>query len=251
VTALALAPARDLSSPITTADELAAAFLLGYGEATREAYGRDLKVWATWLREQGIGPLDAHRAHVELWMRCQEAQGAAPASIARRLASVSGFYSYAEDEGLIARSPVRRVRRPRANDESPRLGVDRDQLRALLDAAEADGARSHALVCLLGLNGLRIGETLGADIADLGIERGHRVLALRRKGGKRGLAPLAPRTSVAIDVLTHGRDEGPIFVTRTGRRMDRHAGQKLIRRLAKAAGIPTRCSPHTHCVTVG
>jgi site-specific recombinase XerD len=89
--ALALAP-----SPIRTADELAAAFLLGYGPATRAAYARDLKAWGAWLEARGIGVLEAHRAHVELWAR--QAEGSrAPATIARALAALSSFYDYALD----------------------------------------------------------------------------------------------------------------------------------------------------------
>jgi site-specific recombinase XerD len=243
--ALAVIPAADASSPIRSADDLAAAFLLGYGEATRAAYGRDLKVWAAWLRQHGLAPLDAHRAHVELWCRGMEADGLAPATVARRLAAISGFYAYAEDEGLVPRSPVRRVRRPRVSDESPRLGVDQAQLRALLDAAEESGPRDHALLCLLGLNGLRIGETLALDVGDLAEERGHRTVNLLRKGGKRQRAPLAPRTAAAIDALLAGRTEGPVFRTRTGRRLDRHAAAKTVRRLARQVGVEHRVSPHS------
>jgi integrase/recombinase XerD len=58
--------------------------------------------------------------------------------------------------------------------------------------AEASSARNHALLCLLALNGLRISEALGADVGDLGEQREHRTLELRRKGGKRQTAPLAP-----------------------------------------------------------
>ncbi|UGS34539.1 hypothetical protein DSM104329_00917 [Capillimicrobium parvum] len=40
-------------------------------------------------------------------------------------------------------------------------------------------------MCLLALNGLRVSEVVGANVADLGLERGHCTLALRRKGGRR------------------------------------------------------------------
>jgi integrase/recombinase XerD len=115
--------------------------------------------------------MDAHRVHVEMFAREMEVAGLPPATVARRLAALSGFYAYAEDEELIVRSPVRRVRRPRTSDKSPRLGVDRKQLRRLLDVAEGDGLRSHALACLLGLNGLRISETLALDLDDFAHER--------------------------------------------------------------------------------
>jgi hypothetical protein len=42
----------------------------------------------------------------------------------------------------------------------------------------------RALMSLLILNGLRIGEALGANIEALGTERGRRTLTVLRKGGK-------------------------------------------------------------------
>jgi Phage integrase, N-terminal SAM-like domain len=102
-----LAPAASVGSPISSADDLAAAFLLGYGEATRAAYGRDLRTWARWLRGLGVAPLDAHRAHVEMWSRAMEGDGRAPSTIARRLAALSGFYESAVDEGLSRGPPLR------------------------------------------------------------------------------------------------------------------------------------------------
>lgn len=244
--ALALAPSNpsNVSSPFTTPDELAAAFLAGHAEETAKAYARDLRCWGRYLAGIGVDVLAAHRVHVDAFVRGAESAGVAPATIGRRLAALSGFYAYALDEGLVTRSPIVRVRRPKVADESPRLGLDREQIRALLDAGDADGERSSALVALLGLNGLRISEALAADIGDLGYERGHRTLRIVRKGGKVAVAPLAPRTAAAIGALVGDRERGPIFVTRTGRRLDRHAAWKIVRRLARDAGIAQVVCPH-------
>jgi len=227
---------------LSTADEVAAAFLAGYGKATRNAYGRDLRVWASFLGSLGVEPLAAHRVHAEAFCRTCEAEGVAPSTLARRLTAISGFYAYALDEGLTERSPVARVRRPRVSEDSGRTGLDRHEIRALLDAAEADGARSAALVCLLAFNGLRISEAVAAEVGDLGFERGHRTLRVQRKGGKAATIPLAPRTVAAVALLIGDCEQGPIFATRTGRAMDRHAAWKVIRRLGRAAGL--ELSPH-------
>jgi site-specific recombinase XerD len=244
IVALRSAPAST-PSPIRTADDLAAAFLIGYGKATGTAYGNDLRAWGSWLAEQGLAPLEAHRAHVELWTRGLEADGLAPSTIARRLSALSGFYDYAVDEDLIARSPVARVRRPRVGGDSPRLGLDREEIVAFLAAAQESSLRDYALASVLALNGTRISETLALDIEDLAHERGHRTMLLTRKGGKRQVAALAPRTAEAIDALLNGRESGPVFVTRSGRRMDRHASGKIVARLARQAGILKQVSPHS------
>jgi integrase/recombinase XerD len=54
-------------------------------------------------------------------------------------------------------------------------------------------------VAMLGLLGLRIFETTGASIADLGEEHGHRVLRVCGKGTKVVLVPLPPAVGRAID----------------------------------------------------
>lgn len=100
-----------------------------------------------WLSAGGVGVLDAHRVHVDAFAREAEAAAVAPATLARRLTAMAGFYGYAVDEGLIARSPVARVRRPKVSDESPRLGFDRDELRAVLAAAEAYWGRVLHTAC--------------------------------------------------------------------------------------------------------
>ena len=111
----------------------------------------------------------------------------APATHARRLTAMSGFYSEAQDEGLIDCSPVARVRPPRVCDESPRL-VWIVEIAAFLDAAEASGPRDHALACLLVLNGLRASDALDADVSARAWRAASAHLPLRPSGGKRQTA---------------------------------------------------------------
>lgn len=122
--------------------------------------------------------------------------------------------------------------------------LDKSEVARLIAAAEADSPRSHALVLLLALNGCRISEILSADVTDLGWERGHRVLRITRKGGKRAVVPLAPRTAEALDAYLGGRDTEPLFITMTGARLDRSAAWRIIARLAqRAAGFEAH--PHS------
>ena len=90
---------------------------------------------------------------------------------------------YAEEEGLVPVSPAVHVRRPRLDYESHAVGLDRNEVGALLVAAGLGSPAEHALISLLALNGLRVSEAIGADIEALGLERGHRTLTVLRKGG--------------------------------------------------------------------
>ena len=163
----------------------------------------------------------------------------------RRLCTVAGFYRYAVEEEFLDHSPAAHVRRPRLDYESHAVGLDRNELGALLVAAGLRPSAEHALISLLALNGLRVSEATGADIEALGVERGHRTLVITRKGGKVVTIPLAPRTARAIDLATGERTEGPIFLAPDGRRLDRHGAGRIVRGTARRAGITKSVGPHT------
>ena len=198
-----------------------------------------------WCSEHGLHLFTARRADIECFGRDMETKGRARATIARRLCTITGFYRYAVEEDLLEHSPAAHVRRPRLDYESHAVGLDRNEVGALLVAAGIGTAPEHALISLLAINGLRISEALGADIDHLGLERGHRTLTVLRKGGKLVTIPLAPRTARAIDLAVGERIDGPIFARADGQRMDRHAASRIVRRVARRAGIDKKIGPHT------
>jgi integrase/recombinase XerD len=230
----------------TTAERLAlAGFLAGYSGLTRQAYELDLRQFASWCRQHGLPLFQARRPDIECFARDLEARGRARATVTRRLCTIAGFYRYAVEEELLEHSPAAHVRRPRLDYESHATGLDRNELGALLVAAGLGPPGEHALISLLALNGLRVSEATGADIEALGLERGHRTLVITRKGGKVVTIPLAPRTARAIDLAIGERCQGPVFLAPDGRRLDRHGAGRIVRRVARRAGIAKNVGPHT------
>jgi site-specific recombinase XerD len=231
-----------------TARNVEAAFLLSYSARhTRRAYASDLRDWFAFCDAVGVDPLAASRAHVDAWARSlAEIDGRTPATVARKLSAASGFFRYALNEDVIGRNPVAAVRRPKVGSDTQSTGLDRDELASLISAARNDGLRTHALVLLLAFNGLRISEALDADASDLDVERGHRVLRITRKGGKKSTIPLAPRTSEALDAYLSARTTGPLFSTSTGARLDQPAVWRTLRRLATTAVPAKATSLHPH-----
>ncbi len=251
MTLVSSSPIRQLPAAFTnellTGEQVAAAFLLGYSGHTRAAYSRDLTHWFKFCTTVGIDPLQAGRVHVDAFARhLAEVEDRSPATVARQLSAISGFYRWAVTEDVVTRNPVAAIRRPKVGTDTTSTGLDKDELSALIAAAAADGPRSMALVLLLGLNGLRVTEALGVSVTDLDTEHGHQVLRITRKGGKRATVPLAPRVAAAVDELIGDRTAGPIFATATGKAMDRSAAWRVLRRLARKA-IPSKAeSLHPH-----
>src|SRR5260370_40511597 len=201
-------PARiAVAEPVFTQQEQLAlgGFLAGYTGLTREAYTLDLRQFTAWCQQRYLHLFQARRADIECFARAMEAKGRARATVTRRLCTIAGFSKYAVEEDLLDHSPAVHVRRPRLDYASHATGLDRNEVGALLVAAGLATAAEHALVSLLALNGLRVSEATGADIEALGTVRGHRNLAITRKGGKKAWSLLAPRTARAMGPATCDR----------------------------------------------
>ena len=149
------------------------------------------------------------------------------------------------EEELLDHSPAAHVRRLRLDYEFHAVGLDRNERGALLVAAGLGPPGEHALIWLLAMNGLRVSEATGADIEALGIEHGHRTLVVTRKGAKVVTIPLAPRTARALDLAIGERTGGPIFLAADGRRLGRHGAGRIVRLVARRAGITKTVGPHT------
>jgi integrase/recombinase XerD len=256
----AAALARVPGTALDPFDRLVVAFLTGRKQAhTKTAYAADLTAWRTWCLttapdEYRVHPLLATRPHVDAWVdhlgrtpSARTGRPLSPASVARRLSGLSKFYAYALSLGVLERSPLDQVERPAVSDESSTAGLTASELVALLDAADAHSPRAAALISVLVFTGCRISEALGADLTDYRHDRGHRVLRIRRKGGKRASVALPPATVRALDDLIGERTHGSIFLSRTGEPLAYKTAYDLIKRLAKTAGIPSAdlIKPHS------
>ncbi|WP_327644174.1 tyrosine-type recombinase/integrase [Micromonospora zamorensis] len=238
-------------------------------EHTRDAYRRDVTGWLTWCAGRDLDPLRATFLHVNEYARALESTVAArsgrpltPATVARRLSALSSWYDFLVKLGAVPANPVAGADRPRVDrDHSATLGLTPEEVDALLGAADADtGAtalRNRAAIALLADLGLRVGELISLDLTDLGTERGHRSVRFVGKGGKQRRRALTPGSGYAVDAYLAQRAAatgvpvthltGPLLVTASGARLDRHSVFRMVRRLARAAGIPAwaKLSPHS------
>nr|WP_221377454.1 tyrosine-type recombinase/integrase [Actinoplanes polyasparticus] len=219
-------------------------------EHTRAAYRRDVSGWLAWCAERGADPLRVSFLDVNAYARGLEAQSLAPSTVARKLSALSSWYDFLMKIRALDANPVAGADRPYVSrDHSATLGLSPEEVDALLERARAAGPRHHAVMTILADLGLRVGELVGLDLGDLGWERGHRTVRFVGKGGKPRRRALTPAASQALDayLAVRGDEDGPVFRTSTGGRLDRHAVFRLLRRLAAEAGIPEadRLSPHS------
>jgi integrase/recombinase XerD len=222
---------------------------------TRRAYFRDLAGYLAWCEQTRLDPRDATRADVDAYAaaRCRDM---ATSSAARRLSTISSWYRYLVSTAVTGTNPVDAVDRPPVDrDGSATVGLTGAQAAAFMRAARTatgpTARRDAALLALLAELGLRVGEALALDLADFRHNRGHRTVRVTGKGGRHRELPIPVPLARDLDAYLAGRagaaPDEPAFTTATGRRVDPSAVFRLVRRTARAAGLPDAdlVSPHS------
>lgn len=212
-----------------------------YSPATVRAYGYDLLAFCRWLAEQDV-ELEAVTTNVLLdyLKACREASVPgrpgpnvvsmtgqrvdryAATTINRRLAAISGLFTYAGLRSPDAKNPVPKGREARWTVAGERSGLlahttrrrkSRSALRlrepkklptalSAADATKLVGSlrswRDRAIAGLMLWCGLRSCEVLGLDVTDVDI--GGRWVTVTGKGGKQRRVPLDADVASVIDV---------------------------------------------------
>jgi integrase/recombinase XerC len=131
----------------------------------------------------------------------------APASRARRLASIKSFYKYLVRQKLLPASPAKLVKSPKLPKSLPKV-LPVEEVFAILDVPDVKtvlGLRDKAILELLYAGGLRISELCGLDL--LGVDRSGRIVRVMGKGSKERLIPVNAKCIQALEAYLARRGE--------------------------------------------
>jgi integrase/recombinase XerC len=224
---------------------------------TVRAYAGDLGQFADYLRAGrsggGIpGPEAIDAVLVRGFVTWMYGRGLGKPSIARKLSAVRSFLDHALREGRIESNPAAAVPSPRTPVKLP-ANLTVDEIFGLLDGIADDGVaatRDRAVLEFLYATGLRVGELVSLDLADLDLGAG--MVRVLGKGGKERMVPFGSAARRTLDrwlAAAHplrarrGDVEAVFLNLRGGRLTDRSVRRILDRRLREAA-IRGHVSPH-------
>ncbi len=179
-------------------------------------------------------------------------------SIARHLVSVRIFLRYLFIVGILGEDLTTLLETPKKWQRLPQT-LNHSQTDAILSApqpGEPFYSRDRALLELLYATGMRVSEAASLRVRDMNLDVGY--LRCFGKGGRERVIPIGSHAIDALNVylrtlrnvLTEScPDVEHVFVSRTGRPMDRTNIWRLVSRYAAAVGIKGPVGPHTlrHC----
>jgi integrase/recombinase XerC len=225
---------------------------------TRAAYGRDLASFLDFLGDHlgGVPDLAAlgglAAADFRAALASRAACGAKPASSARFMAVVRGFFHFLDRRGFLHNPALAAVRTPKRTLPVPKA-LSPEDAAALIDAAPAgaqtpwQGLRDAALFTLLYGGGLRLGEALGLTRREAPLAAG--TFNVTGKGGKTRLVPVLPAVAQALRAYVAAcphalAPDGPLFVGARGGPLHPRLVQGRMARLRAALALPESASPH-------
>ncbi len=206
----------------------------GLSEATRRAYGADLRDFASWLAAThvSLAAVDTRALASYTAELGRSRRGLAPATIARRLSAVRSFLRFTLGPDRVPEATLT-PRRPQRLPDAPKLS----EVESIVDGLARDGPlgeRDQALVELVYSCGLRSAEAVALDLVDVDFDR--EAVHVRGKGGKERAVPLGEEA--AHLVARYLRDARPqlargacdaLFLSARGRRLDTSVLRRLMR----------------------
>ena len=229
----------------------------GLAGSTVTAYHADLRGFWNFLTTKNVCPEDITIEDIQRFLMTLQQRGLALSSIARHLATVKMFLRFLLTEHVLTRDVASLIESPKRWRTIPRV-VRLNQVEALLAAPDLHCEyylRDRALLELLYATGTR-----ASEVADLTLDRINLKLGYIRcigKGNKERIVPIGRPAVEAVNRyldmlrprLLGEQTTDALFLSRTGRPLDRTNIWRLVRKYAVAAGIETKLSPHTlrHC----
>ncbi|MDX6601952.1 MAG: integrase/recombinase XerC [Solirubrobacterales bacterium] len=225
----------------------------GSAERTRRAYGVDLGGFVEWVGPQGLGPTEVRHRDVRRYAAGLSTAGAAPATVARKLAAIRGLYGFLVRTERAGSNPAELVSSPKRAEKLPKV-LSAAEMRSLLEripAATPLELRDRAMLELAYSCGLRCEEIVNLDEDSVDFEAEQvRVLG---KGSKERILPIGEPAQRALErYLQKGRRalateprERALFLSKSGRRL---SNSDITRRLGlwtREAALAGGVSPHS------
>lgn len=228
----------------------------GLAKNTIVAYKRDLNSYIHYLiNVESIVQLnDVERIHIVHFLGFLKEQGKSSKTVARHIASVRAFHQFLLRDKVTDHDPSVLIETPKMERSLPKV-LNLQEVEQLLDTPKATdhyGLRDKAMLEILYATGIRVSELIGLNLGDVHLTMGF--VRCIGKGNKERIIPFGRTATTALqNYLAHGRpcfrsknhQEEALFLNHHGRRLTRQGFWKILKKIAKEAGIEKELTPHT------
>ena len=229
----------------------------GLAHNTLLAYGADLREFVAFFGATRQTVTKLEPVEIQRFLIALKDRGLGVASIARHLAAVKVFLRYLVLVGHATRDITGVLESPRKWLRIPRT-LHRQQVEALLAAPDPEDrfySRDRAILEMLYATGLRVSELVSLGLDNINPRVGY--VRCVGKGRRERVVPVGQCALESVDTyrvslrpsLDRSGRASALFLSRSGRRLDRENCWRIVKKHALRAGLAESTSPHTlrHC----
>lgn len=231
---------------------------------TREAYARAVANFFDWSESRGVRRLDEIQPIVVAGYIEDLTTAYSAPTVKQHLAAIRMLFDWLVTGQVIQMNPASSVRGPKhvvKRGKTPVLTAD--QTRELLDSIDLTtiiGLRDRALIGVMVYSFARISAAVAMQMEDYFQEGKRWWFRLHEKGGKEHVVPAHHNAEAYLDAYIQAAgirafEKTPLFRTITRRRtvsprgMTRNDALAMVKRRARAAGLPSSTCCHTFRAT--
>ena len=228
----------------------------GLAKNTIISYERDLKSYIKYFRnvEQLTNFNDVERIHIIHFLGYLKEQGKSSRTLARHVASIRAFHQFLLRERVSDHDPSVHIETPKLERTLPKVLnlVEVETLLESPDTKDQYGIRDKAMLELLYATGIRVSELIGLQTGDVHLTMGF--VRCIGKGNKERIIPIGKTALAALEYyVNNGRShfiskkhhDNALFLNHHGKQLTRQGFWKILKKLAKGAGIEKELTPHT------
>lgn len=177
------ATASTTPAPTTSLKDIVESFLesLDVKETSKSLYKRTLKQFFNWINTKGYQLSDIARPQLLTYKRELLESGLSSLTVGSYITSVRKFYEWAEANKYYP-NVAKGIKTPKRKQQFKKQALTPDQGVELVSFLESQSLRDRAIVNLLVRTGLRTIEVVRANIEDIKLKAGKRVLYVHGKG---------------------------------------------------------------------
>lgn len=218
------------------------------------AYQQDVAKLRDFCESYTLSPEHIQTGHLKQFIAELYDMGLSARSQARIISGWKQFFDFLLQEDIRKDDPSENLELPKIGRKLPEVLTleEIDALIAAIDLSSNEGQRNKAIIETLYSCGLRVSELVSLRFEDCFFDEGFiRVIG---KGNKERLVPVSPSVIEEVGFYAENdRENVPIkkgseaivFLNRRGAQLTRIMIYTIITRLAEAAGIKKKISPHT------
>lgn len=228
----------------------------GLSPNTLLGYGRDLLEFLRFCSSQNVRQLDQIQPAL-IYRYLQSRKDLSEATLGRQLVAVKMLLRFAVLTGLLHENFTDCLEGPKQWQKLPGI-CSKDQVFSMLDAPCPDDPyclRDKAVLELLYATGARAAEVASLEIKDVNLSIGY--VRCFGKGRKERIVPLGRIAGQCVrtylgelrPLLAKPHSGSRLFLSRTGRQLDRIELWRIVKKYARRAGLPGKMTVHTlrHC----